>query len=571
MSAGPDLVSLVYRADWTQLTLSAVANDGTEVLLAPGRRYRVTAGGHLTGCTGDRPWRLGARAVQDGEGAGHWVSGPEPPLPDLLCPAWLLISSQLELRGAARACGRDAFRVGVTRRVGRATSGVPAQFRAGRADVLVDADLGILLRVAWLADGADPSDTEVTELVSLDLDPVLDPALFAPPPGSLIAESMGDALRAGGPSWTLLKTVGGLAAGGLGAWTRYAPAARPPAADQAAEQAAEHAAEQAGGPADGLADGLADGPADDAATILPDGPAPNRSADGRPAGPPVSAEVLGLLHDRTPDGFTATVHDWTDLPAMLSQVPAGARRAGFGGLGLLIDAISERPATAHASFALRVDGGGRYRIDYPGQEGRLPVMVACDGERCWQVYQDRVTTGPAEPPPTGVAEMLDPSWLLGCRLSGGTPVLVGERRAYRINVARGAANTSWSLPSLFPSAVAVMDAELGLVLRLTSYIGDRPVRRAELRDITPLAGDLAIDIPPDLPVTEDPGPGGDRGPAGDGPSAGDGPTPGGPYRVAFPWKAAGAAAGQAATDVAKGVAKEAAKAAGDLLRRLSDR
>ena len=44
MSAGPDLVSLLYRAGWTQLTLSAVANDGTRVVLAPGRRYRVTPG-----------------------------------------------------------------------------------------------------------------------------------------------------------------------------------------------------------------------------------------------------------------------------------------------------------------------------------------------------------------------------------------------------------------------------------------------------------------------------------------------------------------------------------------------
>jgi len=533
MSAGPDLVSLLYRADWTQLTLSAVTDDGTSILVAPGRRYRVAAGDRLTGCNGDRPWRLDAREIQDGDGEVHWVSGPEPPLPDLLCPAWLLIGSRLELRGTARACGRDAFRVDVTRRVGRAGRRAPARFRAGHAEVLVDAELGILLRVAWLADGAEP---EVTELVSLDLDPVVDPALFAPPPGSLVAESMGEAMQSCGPSGTVLKTVGGLAAGGLGAWTRYAPSAK--------RQAAEHAA------------GAAD---DDAATISPDGPAPDRSADGRLAGPPVSAEVLALLHDGTPDGFSATVHDWTDLPAMLSQVPDGGRRAGFGGLGLLIDAISERPSVAHLSYSLHLDRDGRYRIDYPDREGRRPVAVACDGERCWQVYQDRVTTGPAEPPPTGVAELLDPSWLLDCRLSGGTPVLAGDRQAYRINVARGAANSSLSLPLLFPAAVAVVDAETGLVLRLTSYIGDRPVRRCELRGITPIAGDLTIDIPPDLPVTEDPGP------------AGGGAPLGGPYRVGFPWKAVGAAAGQAATDVAKGAAKEAAKAAGDFLRRLSDR
>jgi hypothetical protein len=401
MNAGPDLVSLVYRADWTQLTLSAVSGDGVDVLVAPGRRYRVASGDGLTGCDGDRPWRADARDAQDGADEVHWVSGPEPPLPSLLCPAWLLINSRLEVRGAARACGRAAYRVEVTRRAGRTGPHTPAQFRAGRAEVLVDAELGILLRVAWLADGTEP---EVTELVSLDLDPVIDPALFAPPPGSLIGESWTDAMRAGGPHWTLLKTVAGLAAGGLGAWNRYAPSARQRTAEQAGEQDGE-----------------------DATAITPDGPAPDRSAGGPPAGPPVSAPLLGLLHDSTPAGFTATVHEWTDLGAMLSQVPDGARRAGFGGLGLLIDAISERPATSHLTYSLQVAGAGRYRIDYPGrEERRRPVMVACDGERRWQVYQDRVTTGPAGPPPTGIAEMLDPSWLLACGLSGAAKIITVE-------------------------------------------------------------------------------------------------------------------------------------------------
>ena len=557
MSVGPDLVSLLYRADWTQLTLSAVSNHGTSVLVAPGRRYRVQAAGSLTGCDGDRPWRLRTEHARDGDGPDadepdadgwdadgwdadgevHWVSGPEPPLPDLLCPAWALISSQLEVRGPARACGRDALRVEVTKRLGRSGHHVPAQFRAGRAEILVDAELGILLRVDWRAEDAeDHAEPEVTELVSLDLDPVIDPALFAAPPGSVIGESWSDAVRAGGPRWTLLKTVAGVAAGGLGAWTRYAPSARQRTAGQAVEEDGE-----------------------DAAAIAPDGPAPARSAGERPAGPPVSAPVLGLLHDSTPFGFTATVHEWTDLGAMLSQVPDGARRTGFGGLGLLIDAISERPATVHLTYSLQVDGAGRYRVGFPGrEERRRPVMVACDGERCWQVYPDRVTAGPAGPPPTGIAEMLDPSWLLACGLSGGIPVTAGGRAAYRINVARGAAGPSLSVLWLFPGSVAVVDAETGLVLRLTSYIGDRPVRRCELRDITTTTGDLTIDIPPDLPVTEETGPGADRHARR-------------PYRTGLPLKEAGAAAGQAAAVVAKEAAKEAAKAAGGFLRWLSDR
>jgi hypothetical protein len=96
MSGGPDLVSLLHHVDWAQLSLSAVANDGTRVLVAPGQRYRVEAGDYLTGCDGDRPWQLNA---EDAGGDVHWVSGPEPPLPELLCPAWLLISLTGRTRG----------------------------------------------------------------------------------------------------------------------------------------------------------------------------------------------------------------------------------------------------------------------------------------------------------------------------------------------------------------------------------------------------------------------------------------------------------------------------------------
>jgi hypothetical protein len=525
MSGRPDLVSLLYHADWAQLSLSAVVNDGTNVLVAPGRRYRVAAGDRLTGCDGDRPWRLDAEEAPDAGGDVHWVSGPEPPLPELLCPAWLLISSQLEVRGDVRVCGRDAFHVEVTRRAGLNRRKVPSQFRAGHAAVIVDAELGILLRVAWLADGAEP---EVTELASLDLDPVIDPALFRPPPGSLIAEGAGDALSAGGASWTALKTVAGVAAGGLGAWIRYVPSTRKRTAEEADDN---------------------EGP------ISPDGPAPERLPDGRPVGPPVSGPVLQLLHDSTTSEFSATVHEWTDFGAMLSQVPPGARRAGFGGLGLLVDSISERPATTHQISTLLLAGPDRYRIDYTRDDGRSPVMMACDGQRCWQVYRDRVTTGPAAPLPSGIAEMLDPSWLLGCRLSGGASVLVGDRQAYRVNVTRGGAGWPLAWPLIFPAAVALVDTETGIVLRLTSYIGEQPVRRCELRDTTAAPGDFTIDIPPGLPVVEETGPFGDEGHRG------------GPHRVGVPLKVVGAAAGQVAT----GVAKEAAKAAGSFLRRISDR
>jgi hypothetical protein len=101
MTGEPDLISLLHRADWTRLSLSAEVNDGSTLLIAPGRRYRVQTGEYVKGCDGDRPWMLSQHDVDGHEvdGTVHWISGPEPPLPTLLCPAWLLKSSRLEARG----------------------------------------------------------------------------------------------------------------------------------------------------------------------------------------------------------------------------------------------------------------------------------------------------------------------------------------------------------------------------------------------------------------------------------------------------------------------------------------
>ncbi len=92
-----------------------------------------------------------------------------------------------------------------------------------------------------------------------------------------------------------------------------------------------------------------------------------------------------------------------------------------------------------------------------------------------------------------------------------------------------------------------MDAELG-ILSLTSYLGGKPVRRDELRDITAAAGDFSVDIPPGLPVSGETGPSGPSGSA---------------QPASIPLQVAGILARQAAT--------ETAKAPRGILRRLGPR
>ncbi len=230
-------------------------------------------------------------------------------------------------------------------------------------------------------------------------------------------------------------------------------------------------------------------------------------------------------------------------------MPAAARRTGFGGLGLLVDAVSERPSVSHLVSALRFGGPGIYQVDHAVEPRRGPKTVACDGQRRWQVYRDKVTVGPAAAPPGDIGDLADPSWLLGCRLSGGAEVLADGRRAFRISVARG--DAKWSPAMMFPTAVAVVDAELGVLLRLTSYIGGRTVRRYELRDIAVGPGDFRVDIPVDLPVSEETSPSRDARQTD--PS----------QQANIPLKIASEVAGQ--------VAAEAAKAARNFLRRMNTR
>ena len=472
MSDERDVVGLLHRADWTRLSLSARVSDGSAVLVAPGMRYRYDSAEYATGCDGGRPWEL-CPDDDDEDGRVHWVSGPEPPLPELLCPARLLEDSVLKVQGRVRACGRDALDVAISRpgRRGQPAGAGDASFPV-RA--WVDAELGILLRIAVPGNGEPP---EMTELVSADFDPDIDPSRFAPPPGSRIAESTGEALGAMlGPAWWAAKTAAGLAAGGLGAWIRYSPfrRARPAAADGAGLESA----------------------------IPADEPPPDLSPGRAPAGPAVSAHLLELLQAGPAAVFTATLHKWTGIGALASSVPASARRAGFGGLGVLMDAIASEPATSHAVCRIRVAGPGRYQIDHARPPRRGPVTIASDGQRTWQVYPDKITVSPAEPLPRDIRDLTDPSWLLRCWLSGGDPIPGTGRPVCRINAGRRPGDEFPAM--IFPAAVAQFDTDLGLVLRLTSYIGVKPVQRLELRDLTTDTSDFQVELPADRPVIEEP-------------------------------------------------------------------
>lgn len=507
--------------------------------VSPGRRFRAefTDGAWVLGCDGERMWHW----LRDRPAGvfGRFDGRPQPPYRSLLEPSWLLTGYSLVLDGEVTVCGRPGVRVLATPRTvaepanrfgrlgGQAGGGpfaAPARWlRLGHQDddvaAVVDAELGILLRCSKRSGDRMPA---VTEFTSLDVGLAAEASLFTAPPGSVfgggdsrargrgerppggaaggsLGDALGEALGTAGKE--AAKTVAGMAAGGLGALIRYAPKGR---SDPFAQATAEAVDPEAAMPADERPPEEPAGGAQDEA--LPD-------------------EVLHLLYRSglAAPSLRATLHQWADLDPVFAAVPRSARGTGFGGVGFLVDAVrdltrEEGTGSLHAVSTVAMGGWNEYRIDVvraiwerntPPGRGRdkdVARAIASDGVRQWQVYGDRVVSGPASRPTGDLADLVDASWLLegDLDLSGGTEVWAGGRRAYRV-VARyrdvAGLGMGWWQRHFYP-AVAVVDAETGALLRLTRFKGGRPVLRQELRDFAEpdASPDFSFTPPAGLPV-----------------------------------------------------------------------
>ena len=241
-----DLVGLLYRADWTRLSLAAevsvrrdldldraqteaaVAPPGHEwematdqlgtktrrstLLIEPGRRYREQGEDHAGGCDGDRSWL----AIREGDGWNVEADdGPEPPLPPMLRPSWLLTGYTLEVSEPVTVGEREALRLVATPRPGIRSRASAGTRPLDRVEMLVDAGLGILLRHEEILDGRTLSVTELTE-VRLDPAPV-DDDQFVPPGGWDSVPGSVPRAAPWGPGREAAKLIAGLAAGGSGA------------------------------------------------------------------------------------------------------------------------------------------------------------------------------------------------------------------------------------------------------------------------------------------------------------------------------------------------------------------
>jgi outer membrane lipoprotein-sorting protein len=520
MAGLPEVIGLLYRADWTRLSLSAELRSETDREPLPrlsregrSRRYRtwpvqrqdngryVGRGALLIGHGGR--WRLecsvpgrGAEGQaaegNDGEHGWSWrppemagppslpvkVNGAYPPVPELFCPSCLLGGYTLEMLGPVTASSRDAIAVAATPRRDVLDSG-SAERSYDRIEVVVDAELGILLRRIETSGGELVTLTELAD-VTMNPPEAADPARFAPPLGSHRGETEGATFS--GPGWA----AADLAAGGLGALIRHAP----------------HL--------------LGHGAAGQQPEAMPSpDPAPLEPADGSP--PP--DEVLDLLYrSGEPRDLGATARQWLDVFAMAAPLPEGFRAAGRGGLGDLFDAMTRGTNVARTEARLRVSGPDRYRLDFSTRLQRnASTTIACDGERRWRVFQDRTMVGPAAPLRDHIAFLADSCWLLRRRLSGGAELTYRGRPARQLHVtpvpgdaevARGPLMTFTTDEIVDAPTDAIVDAETGCLLRLISYAGDTLVIWSELDDISTEPADpdeFRVHVPPGTRIVEETG------------------------------------------------------------------
>jgi outer membrane lipoprotein-sorting protein len=526
MAGLPEVIGLLYRADWTRLSLSAELRSETDreplPLPRPSREERsrwfrswpmqrqengryVGRGALLIGRGGR--WRLecslpgrGAEgeAAEGNDGEHDWswrppetggppplpvkVGGAYPPVPELLCPSSLLGGYTLEVLGPVTVAGRDAIAVAATPRRDVLGSG-SAERSYDRIEVAVDAELGILLRRAETARGELVTLTELTDL-TMNPPEAADPARFAPPPGSHRAETLGENQRErlSGPGWA----AADLAAGSLGALIRHAP----------------HL--------------LGHGAAGEQPEAMPSpDPAPLEPADGSP--PP--DEVLDLLYrSGEPRDLGATARQWLDLAALAAPAPEGFRAAGRGGFVDLFDAITPEMHVARTEARLRVSGPDRYRLDFSSRPRRIDsTTIACDGERRWRVYPDGTMVGPAAPLRDNIAFLADSCWLLRRQLSGGAELTYRGRPARQLHVtpvpgdaevARGPLMTFTTDTIVDAPTDAIVDAETGCLLRLISYAGDTLAIWSELDDISTEPADpdeFRVHVPPGTRIVEETG------------------------------------------------------------------
>lgn len=386
-----DLVPLMYRARWASFSLSGEVRtresrsgsgaweERGSLEVAPGGRYRAEV------------------TDEDGERDLLVCDGPGGPVPfaELMVPSLLLPDFDLRITGRTEFLGRDSIAI--------AGSPRPAARRLGeQVNGLVDAELGILLRLERVSRGATDS-AEFTRLTVGPQEPVSD-----------------EPLPQGAPTFT-------------------------------------------------------------------------------------DAEVNLLYRsDLGPQRFSAELSEQADLVTMMRLAREYFVTTKFGGRTRWLWRPSDDDVLANVDRVARlaVAAPGRYEIKAITDAGDKPARIVCDGERLWRAYTDRVAVRAAEPPPRGIAAIIDPAWLLRepdqVRVLGDA--VVDGRPALHVSMVGDPPPTNTGplsgKPIMSDQVEVLVDRELGICLRQVGSYRGHPILRTDLTGLTTEVDQSVFDYEP---------------------------------------------------------------------------
>ncbi len=463
-----------WQAASTAVPRADLRTSRSRLLIAPGGRYRQEFDGEgaslVLGSDGQTTWDLDDETDYSNlHAADCWPLAEE-----LLCPAWLPSLFELELAGAEVFGGRRVLRVSarprplLRGRSGPGRTGMPGVFPArwrkpgdeslDRIDAFVDAEFGILVHCERLFDGQLVSSSELAQIM-IDPPGAADASKFSPPaadndPAEEADDRPGPQSPFDGQAWRLVKTAANLGASSLGATIKRRA--------QAATRARQ---------------------ADATASATGWRPDAGAGAAVTISESPVSLEIVRLLYRSGLQvaELDAELRVWVDTGASLANMKDAGERWGMDGVGQLSDALAELGTQKLQRASIRLGPVGRYRIDYPEAAGqRRPQTVAADGEYRWRVYPDRTIVGPAAPLPADIGRLFDSAWLLSWKLTGGDEISLDGRAAFAVRLHE----SGRPLPAGDRDpAEAVIDAELGILLRFSQTANGKLVSLAELSQI----------------------------------------------------------------------------------------
>jgi outer membrane lipoprotein-sorting protein len=206
-------------------------------------------------------------------------------------------------------------------------------------------------------------------------------------------------------------------------------------------------------------------------------------------------EVLELLHDAAGRVTTlsATLREWWDEQQSRRAMEAAVRNAqGASHTWLVGDGEpSPPPRYREHRTSIHYQRPGRYRSErQPVAASQEPaILQVCDGTREWTYVPDRAEAWVQQAGAYQMADdLLDPAWLPGEFLLGVAGRLHRERRAaiqlhgrLRAGQDRGVGGSR--APPGAEEIRAIIDADTGLLLELTSLFEGEPLSRRSLNDV----------------------------------------------------------------------------------------